>query len=211
VLQRKYRYQHTEFSGTIGTLAVNQLNFDSLLYAKKLFMDEVIIDQVKAFIFKDKTKPVDSTRFPVYLGQTVSKITLPLLIRHVKATHVQLESTEQKPDSTLAKVSITKATLEVMNITNLKPQTNLVMKADAYVNDKAHFKAGLTFYYSKPQFDFEGTVDEFKLPELNPLIQAYTPAKINKGVADEITFSGVASEKNAKGTMNFYITDWRSI
>jgi hypothetical protein len=203
VLQRKYRYQHTEFSGTIGTLAVNQLNFDSLLYAKKLFMDEVIIDQVKAFIFKDKTKPVDSTRFPVYLGQTVSKITLPLLIRHVKATHVQLESTEQKPDSTLAKVSITKATLEVMNITNLKPQTNLVMKADAYVNDKAHFKAGLTFYYSKPQFDFEGTVDEFKLPELNPLIQAYTPAKINKGVADEITFSGVASEKNAKGTMKF--------
>jgi hypothetical protein len=203
VLQRKYRHQHTEFSGTIGSLAVNRINFDSLLYAKKLFIDEVIIDQVKASIYKDKAKPMDSSRFPAYLGQTISKIRLPLMIKHIKATHLHLENTERKTDSTLAKVNITRATVDVKNITNLSPNSNLEMKADAYINDKAHFKAGLTFYYSKPQFDFEGTVDQFKLPDLNPLIQAYTPAKINKGIADEITFSGVATEKKATGTMKF--------
>lgn len=203
VLQRKYRYQHTEFSGTIGSLVINTINFDSLLYAKKLFMDEVIIDQVKASIYKDKTKPMDSTRFPAYLGQTVTKIALPMLIKQVIARQVHLENTERKPDSTLATVNITQGTVNVKNVTNLSPNTQLEMKADAYINDKAHFKARLTFYYSKPQFDFEAMVDEFKLPDLNPLIQAYTPAKINKGVADEITFSGVASQKNAKGTMKF--------
>lgn len=203
VLQRKYRYQHTEFSGTIGSLAIHRINFDSLLYAKKLFMDEVIIDQVKASIYKDKTKPMDSTRFPAYLGQTVNKISLPLLIRHVNATNVHLENTERKTDSTLATVNITRATMNVKNITNLSPNSQLEMKADAYINDKAHFKAGLTFYYSKPQFDFEGTVDQFKLPDLNPLIQAYTPAKINKGIADEISFAGVATEKKATGMMKF--------
>ena len=203
VLQRKYQYQHTEFSGTIGTLAINRINFDSLIYAKKIFIDEIILDQVNASIFKDKTKPIDSTRFPAYLGQTISKIPLPLLIKHVKATHVHLENTERKADSTLAQVNITQATMDVKNITNLSRNSSLNMKADAYINDKAHFKAGLTFYYSKPQFDFECTVENFKLPDLNPLIQAYTPAKINKGITDEIVLSGVATEKKATGTMKF--------
>jgi hypothetical protein len=150
---------------------------------------------------------MDSTRRPVYLGQTVSGISLPLLIRQVKVTDVELENTERKPDSTYAKVRITKATLEVKNITNLSNTDGLVMKADAYINGKAHIKSTLTFSYNKPQFTFEGQVLKFDLPDLSPLIQAYTPAKINKGVSDEIAFSGVAEQTNASGTMKFLYLD----
>jgi len=207
VLQRKYKYQHTEFSGSVGKLEIKKINFDSLIYAQKLFIDEIELDHVKTSIFKDKTKPMDSTRRPVYLGQTVSGISLPLLIKHVKATHVDLENTERKPDSTYARVNITKAKLEVKNITNLSTKDGLVMKADAYVNDEANFKATLTFSYQKPQFTFEGEVKKFDLPDLNALIQAYTPAKINKGVSDEIAFSGLAEQTKASGTMKFLYHD----
>jgi hypothetical protein len=203
VLQRKHKYQNTEFSGSVGKLELKKINFDSLIYAHKLFIDEIELDHVRAAIFKDKTKPMDSTRRPVYLGQTVAAISLPLFIKHIKATDVELENTERKPDSTYAKVKITKAKLEVKNITNLSTTDGLVMQADAYINDKAHFKAGLTFSYRKPQFSFEGEVKKFNLTDLNPLIQAYTPAKINKGVSDEISFSGVAEQTKASGTMKF--------
>ncbi len=47
---------------------------------------------------------MDTTRMPVYLGQTVTAIPVPVLIRHVKATNVNLDNTERKPDSTNAKV-----------------------------------------------------------------------------------------------------------
>ena len=207
VLQRKFKYQHTEFSGTVGKLELKQINFDTLLYAQKLFIDEIELDNVKASIFKDKTKPMDSTRRPVYLGQTVGAIDLPLLIKQVKATGVELENTERKPDSTYAKVKINKAKLEVINITNLNPTDVLVMQADAYIDGKAHFKAALTFSYQKPQFSFEGEVKKFNLPDLSPLIQAYTPAKINKGVSDEIAFSGIAEQTKASGTMKFLYHD----
>lgn len=207
VLQRKHQYQNTEFSGSVGKLEINQFNFDSLIYAKKLFIDEINLDNVKAAIFKDKTKPMDSTRRPVYLGQTVSAIALPLLINRVKATDVELENTERKPDSTYAKVNINKGTLEVKNITNLSSREGLQMKADIHINGKAHVKAGLIFSYQKPQFSFEGEVKKFDLPDLNPLIQAYTPAKINKGVSDEITFSGLAEQTKASGTMKFLYHD----
>ncbi len=207
VLQRKHQYQNTEFSGSVGKLEVKHVNFDSLMYAKKLFIDEIKLHNVKAAIFKDKTKPMDSARRPVYLGQTVSSISLPLLIKQVKATDVELENTERKPDSTYAKVNITKAKLEVNNITNLSTQEGLQMKADAHINGKAHFKAGLIFSYQKPQFSFEGEVKKFDLPDLNPLIQAYTPAKINRGVSDEITFSGLAEQTKASGKMKFLYHD----
>lgn len=207
VVQKQYQFQHTEFSGSVGTLELNQVNFDSLIHAKKLFVDAIILDSVKASIFKDKTKPIDSTRRPVYLGQTVSAIPLPLLIKHVKATHVNLENTERKPDSTYAKVNITRATLEVINLTNLAPRSQLVLNADAYIENKAHFKAGLTFPYRKPEFSFEGVVEKFNLPDLNPLIQAYTPAKINKGVSEEIAFVGLAEQTLATGTMKFIYHD----
>jgi hypothetical protein len=207
VLQRKYKYQHTELSGSVGTLEIRQLNFDSLIYGKKLFINEIVLDSARVFLFKDKTKPMDANRFPIYLGQTVSKISMPLRIDHVKATRVHLENTERKPDSTLAKVKITRATMEVKNITNRSPHSNLVMSADAWLEGKVRFKATLAFHYTKPQFTFEGNIEKFNLPDLTPLIQAYTPAKINKGVADEISFAGLAEQTRASGTFKFLYHD----
>jgi hypothetical protein len=207
VLQKKHQYQNVEFSGSVGSIDLNQVNFDSLIYAKKLFIDEIALEKVTAYVFKDKTKPLDKNRFPVYLGQTISKIPLPLRIKHVKATRVHLENTERKPDSTYVKVNITKATLDVKNITNQPTNTGLLMSADAYIENKAHFKASLIFYYNKPQFSFEAVVQKFNLPDLNPMIQAYTPAKIDKGTLDEITFSGLAEQTKANGTLKFLYHD----
>ncbi len=202
-IQKNYQYQHTEFSVSVGKLDMKAVNFDSLIYGEKLFVDEVELEEVKAAIFKDKTKPMDSSRFPVYLGQTIRSIKMPLRINKVKAKKVELENTERKPDSTLAVVKINKAKLEAENITNLAPKEKLVMRANAYINGKVQFYATLAFSYSKPQFSFEGKIDKFDLPDLNSLIQAYTPAKINEGVADEISFKGIAEEKNASGSMKF--------
>ncbi|MCU0358785.1 MAG: DUF748 domain-containing protein, partial [Cyclobacteriaceae bacterium] len=207
VLQRAYHYQHTEFSGSVGSLRLNEVNFDSILYAGKLFIDEVAIENVKASLYKDRTKPFDSTRYPVYLGQTIRGIKMPLSIRKVNATNVELKNTERKPDSTEATVIISKARLTAENITNLAPNQSLVMHADAYLLGKVRFNASLSFRYDKPAFHFEGRLASFNMPDLNPLIGAYTPAKINSGTADEISFSGIAEQSSASGTMKFLYHD----
>jgi hypothetical protein len=207
VIQRDYKFQHTEFSGSVGNLVLTGVNFDSLLYAEKLFIDRVELKNVQAEIFKDKTKPLDSARFPKYLGQTIRAIKMPFKISLVKATAVQLKNTERKPDSTYATIHVTRVAMEVKNITNLKPKDSLVATADAYLENKAHFKATLSFLYNSPQFLFRGKVDKFKLTDLNPLLQAYSPATIETGIADEIVFSGIAREREARGTMKFLCHD----
>jgi hypothetical protein len=70
-----------------------------------------------------------------------------------------------------------------------------------------HFGATLAFDYTKPQFKFEGVLDKFNLPDLNPVIEAYTPAKITNGVVDQISFSGVAGVASSTGTMKFLYHD----
>ena len=202
-LQKKHKYQHQEVSGAIGSLKVIDINFDSLIASKKIFINEILLDDVTASLFKDKTKPMDSSRMPIYLGQTIKAIPLPLLIKHVKCTKVTLVNVERKPDSTYAKVKIVRGTVDVSNVTNLSTEKGLVLKADAYIEDKAHAKLNVTFDYVKTQFSFEGAADAFNLTDLNPLILAYTPAKINKGNLDKMAFSGIAQRTSASGTMTF--------
>jgi len=206
-LQAAHKYQNTQFSGTVGNLNLAGVNFDSLIYKRKIFIDEITLDKVSAIIFKDKTKPVDKNHFPQYLGQSVKAIRPSLLIKRVKATNVDLVNRERNPDSSYATANINRATVEVKNITNLSGSGSLLLNAGAYIENKAPFSLSLVFQYREPQFSFNGKIEKFNLQDLNPLIQAYTPASINKGVVDELSFSGNAYRANATGTLKFLYHD----
>ncbi|TNF43674.1 MAG: hypothetical protein EP310_04300 [Bacteroidetes bacterium] len=206
-MQKRFKFQNTQFAGSVGSLNVSGINFDSLLYGKKLFIDEISIDSVSASIYKDKTKPIDANKFPEYLGQSVKAISLPLLIKKVTATNVNILNDERKPDSTYAKVNINRGTAEAKNISNINTGGFLSVKANAYLENKARFYLNLDFSYLQPQFNFEGRFNRFNLTDLNKVIESYAPAKIKKGIIDEITFSGIAKKTDSNGTMKFLYHD----
>ncbi len=206
-MQNRFTYQHTQASGTVGSISLNNVNFDSLIYYHGLFIHEVILDKPVVFIFKDNTKPVDKNHLPIYFGQQIPGIKLPLWIKQVKATNVQLTNVERKRDSSYAKVTLYRGTANVSNITNRSAKNPLTLNANAYIDNKVYFNLTLGFDYSKPQFSFDGKLAKFNLPDLNPVIQAYTPGKIIAGTADEIVFSGTVDRTNSTGTMKFLYHD----
>jgi hypothetical protein len=206
-MQKRYKYQNTQFSGNVGLFKIRGLNYDSLFYRKKLLIDEISLDSVSASIYKDKTKPMNMTVFPVYLGQSVKKISMPLKIDRLNATNVNLLNTERKIDSTYAKAHICRGTVSADNISNIGTSGVLMLKATAWLEDKVRFSLNLGFDYAKPEFSIEGSLDKFDFSDLNQLIGSYTPAKINAGKVDEIKFSGHAYEKEASGTMKFLYHD----
>jgi hypothetical protein len=146
-LQADHKFQHTDFSGSVGSLNMTGVNFDSLMRQGKIFIDEVILDKVSASIYKDMTKPVDTKKFPQYLGQSVKAIKPPLLIKQVKATNVTLVNKERNPDGSTATANLNRATLEVKNITNISFNEVLMIKANAYIENKAHLNLSLGFDY----------------------------------------------------------------
>lgn len=206
-IQKKFKYQKVNASGSLGTLNISQLDFDSLIYYNKIYIGLITLDSVTATVFKDKLKPLDTKRFPEYFGQDIPKIPIPLLIKRIKASNLTLYNTERKPDSTYAKVSLTRGNATLENITNLKKDKPMVMKADAYIDNKVRFYATLNFSYLRPHFSFTGGFGKFDLTKLNHLIQGYTPASVTKGMVDEISFSGNAEKTHADGTMKFLYHD----
>ena len=207
IIQSRYKYQHTHLAVTLGDLLLNNVSFDSLIYQQKLFIDELVLNDVTLSIFRDNTKPVDKNRVPLYLGQQIKAISLPIVIRQVKITGVNLVNTERKPDGMLAKANINRGTVTVSNLTNQPSAGMLEMTADAFIENRARTNLRLAFSYEAPQFNFRGRIAKFHLPNLNPLIQSYTPAKILKGTADEITFSGTVYRTWSTGTMQFLYHD----
>jgi hypothetical protein len=112
-----------------------------------------------------------------------------------------------KADGTLAKARLTRSSIFAANITNLSTVQPFIMKANSYLEDKAHFNAELVFDYTKPRYNMDVRFDQFNLIDLNQIIQAYTPASILSGTLDELSFSGVATENGSTGTMKFLYHD----
>jgi len=206
-MQKRFVYQTSQFSGTIGSINLIGVNFDSLIYKGQIFIDDIVLDKVSAFIFKDQRKPIDKNRFPGYPGQQIKNISTPLVIKHLKATNVNLVNKELKPDGNYGQANINRATLNVENITTSPSDKPLTVNANAYIENKARANVSFSFSYDQPQFSIDGAVNQFNLSGLNPLIKSYTPASIEKGIVDEITFSINAYRTNAGGTMKFLYHD----
>jgi len=202
-MQKMYKYQATQISGTISNAKLLNVNFDTLIYYHKIFVDKVELDKIEISVFKDKTKPLDKNRVPEYLAQQLTAIPFPMMINLLKATNVNAVSKEIKPDGNHATVNISHGTLEAKNISSLPSANLLTLNATAFIENKAQVSLDLFFSYLKPEFNMSGTVGKFNLPDLNPLFQSFAPLNIKKGIADGITFSGTATRTNSKGTMKF--------
>lgn len=206
-MQKKFTYRTSLFSGSFGTMNLVGLNFDSLIHKGTILIDEMVLDKVSANIFTDQRKPIDKNKFPGYPGQQIKAIPIPLFIKQLKATNVNLANKEQKPDGSFGRANINRATLTVKNITTFPTNERLTVNADAYIENKAHANVTLSFDYTQPQFAINGIIQRFNLPDLNPLLQSYTPGKIEQGVLDKMTFSGNVYRTNANGTMTFLYHD----
>ncbi len=206
-LQKRYKYQTTQVSGTIGTMKMMNVNFDTLVYKRKIVVDEIKMDKIEISVFKDKTMPVDKSRIPEYLGQQLAKIPMPLTVNRLKATNINVVSLERKPDGNYAKVKLQRGMLEAGNISSQASDKLLTLSAEAFIENKVHFNLDINFSYLKPEFNMSGTVAKFNLPDLNSLFLSFAPVNIKKGTADGITFSAIAYRTNAKGSMKFLYHD----
>ena len=207
VIQKKYEFQQANFSGTVGSIHLRGVNFDSLMYADKILIDEIALDSMSVAIFKDNTKPKDTQRFPKYPAQAIMEISNPVRINQVIATHLDLLNEERRPDGTSAKVKITQGTAAIKNITNRSPEQELMLQANARLADRVEVNLDLKFSYAKPEFSFVGGMSSFDLKNLNPIITAYSAAEIVQGTADDVKFTGNATETAATGSLKFLYHD----
>jgi hypothetical protein len=84
-MQRRFKYRKEHMAVDIGSLKLEGVNFDSLIYKRMVLVDEILLDKVTAELYKDLRKPFPPNHRPKYLGQQFQSMDMPLFIRHVKA------------------------------------------------------------------------------------------------------------------------------
>ncbi len=206
-MQKRFTWRTPVFSGTVGTLKLVDLNFDSLIYRQKIMIEELGIDNAAVTIYTDQTKPINMNKFPGYPGQQIGNIPIALQIKKLNGTNISLVNRERKPDGEQGQIHINRLTLNGQNITTFPTKELLSVNADAYIENKAHVKVGLGFNYNEPQFSINAKVSPFNLPDLNPLLRSYTPASIEKGKLDDLTLDAMATKTGSSGTMKFLYSD----
>jgi hypothetical protein len=201
-MQKHYKFQKTDVSVSVGSMKLSSINFDDLS-RKKVFAGKLMLDSVDASIYKDNTKLVDPEHLPGYPGPQIASIPVPVKIDEVDVSQLHLESIEIKRDGIPAKVNLNRGTVHATGITNLKPDDELAVDIEAFIEDKVKFEVQLGFSYKEPQIKLKGHFGRFNLLDINKLIAAYTPAKIDSGIADDISFTGVITRTQSSGTMKF--------
>jgi hypothetical protein len=206
-MQKRFAFRKEHFAVDIGTIQVLGLDFESLMHQQQLLIDEIRLDKVSAKIYKDLTKDFPPDHRPKYLGQQFQSISMPMRIGLIKVTNVNLLNTEVKPDGGIGKANLNRATVTIENVTSMPSNKMLTIKADAYIENAAHAFLQFRFDYNKPQFSIDGQIGKFDLTSLNALTNSYAPARIKKGLVDEITFSGMVYSTRSTGTMKFLYHD----
>ena len=201
-IQKKEKYENSQYEVSIGDLNIENINFDSLIYERKLFIEKISLDSVEAVIYKNGKKPVNMSNVPKYLGQSIKSIGIPLRVDLVVADHANILSLEEIP-GIMGKANVNRAKAELTNITNLDESRPLVLKTEAYLENKVNFRVKLEFSYTQPQFSVDVKFRSFNMTDMNPIITSYTPGKVNSGIADEISLEGMVYQKYAEGTMKF--------
>jgi Domain of Unknown Function (DUF748) len=206
-MQKRFVWRAPVFSGTLGTLKLVDLNFDSLIYRQKILIEELGIDNASVTIYTDQTKPINPNKFPGYPGQQIGNIPIPMQIKKLTGTNITLLNKERRPDGGQGQIHINRLTLQGQNITTFPTKELLSVNADAYIENKAHVKLGLGFNYNEPQFSINARVSPLNLPDLNTFLRSYTPASIEKGRLDDLTLDAMATKTGSSGTMKFLYSD----
>ncbi|MDP3442707.1 MAG: hypothetical protein Q8T08_07555, partial [Ignavibacteria bacterium] len=133
LIPTKSKYRQTQFSGSLGSLKMSGVNFDTLSLAQKLFIEKISLDSIDLNLFVDKAKMIDPKKFPEYLGQKIISIPLPIEVKYVEAKAVNLVNTEKKENGEYAKIHVQHGTLEAQNITNLPTTEPLSLTLSAYI------------------------------------------------------------------------------
>lgn len=198
-----HKYQKELYTISVKKVNLMNISFDRLQFNRVVFVGQVNLDSADVLIYKDKTKEIDLKRFPEFPGQQIKSIGIPVTINELILSGSSLEYQEKKADGDLASVKVGRLNLKAQNISNQTPVSGLLVKGDAYLENKVPFDLVLNFSYKNPEFSFKGSIKPFELKDLNRVIVAFSPASIKTGFMDAINFSGNGYKSQASGDLEF--------
>jgi len=198
-----YKYQTIRPEVSVQNIKMTHIDFDNIIDNKGLFTDSLIIQGVKADLYKSKLKPLNTHKIPHYLALQIKSINYPLKIKVIKASDVDIDFSLQQEDGRLSHVTINKIKGTLKNVQNKSSSQKLFLKASGRIENSIPFSADLVFDYKRDHYTYKGQVYKSNLVQISKMIKSFAPVEIRSGLINSLKFNGVISRTDSHGKMTF--------
>lgn len=171
-------------------------------------IDSILIDKLKIELYKDKNKPWNYDKRPMFLQQKLKHLKQPLHIDMVKVSNSKLIYSERPKDSKkLLVVDISNMSAQLDFVTSIRDSLrsgkNLKINLKGYLMNTSHLNLDVVMPYNSrvDTFYFAGYLGPADFVKFNPAIYPATGIKFDAGKLESVKFSANASPKRAEGKM----------
>ncbi|WP_431213622.1 hypothetical protein ACQ86N_01525 [Puia sp. P3] len=177
------------------------------LWRKSIRCDSLVIGESAFKIYRDMTRPPDTTskvgKFP---QQQLMRLPFPLSIRKVIFNHSFIEYKERNAKSrNSGRVQFHDARATIRNVTNIRKDIHednrCVLDFHARFLNKAPVDARLVMLLKDPKgrFTIDGGIGSLDVASLNPLTEPMALTRLEKGKIDHLQFSIRGTDSTGDG------------
>jgi len=211
-LANSYRFNSDVYTINLKELRIFKLNLQKIIQNEGFFMDSIQISQFSIDIYKDKRKPFDENKRPVFPHDLLKKMELPILIPKISIVDSQLfyEEKLEKKDASM-KITLNELNINIHNVTSIKAyrEESLKIEMNSKFMNKTplYVKMDLPLKDDQNTFFFSGKLGASPLKHYESILVPALGIKVLKGDLKGLTFQASANNYSSKGTMTMLYSD----
>ena len=216
-LGASYKYTTGVFDVEAKSIKIYGYNIDETLRQGILDIDSICIDGLQFEIYKDRTKPFDESKRPLFVQEQLKTMKQPLHIKKVKVSNSDFNFVlrPEKSDN-LMKIGISNINIEANFITSIKDslqsdkQLNINLEGILMKTSALHLNIIMPYNSPVDTFYFSGELSGGDFKKFNPALFPVTGIKFDGGRLNSMRFYAYASPKSAKGLMTMLYEDLKA-
>jgi hypothetical protein len=207
-LAASYKFTKEVFDVELKNLTVYGFKLKEVVRFGIIDVDSVVLNKLNIELYKNKDKPWDFKRRPVFLQQQLKKMKVPLHIAHVFIRDSYLKYAEKpKGSKKLMVVEIPELNAQLDFVCSMKDSIrsskNLMINLKGKLMNASYLDLDIVMPYnsSVDTFYFSGNLSSANFVKFNPAVYPATGIKFTDGKINRVLFSANASPKRAEGQM----------
>ncbi len=192
---------------------IKSINFFGYKFGKAfrkgvIDIDSILIDGMKIDIYKDRTKPFDTSKRPLFIQQQLKTLGQPLHIKNVRVSNGSFTfALRPEGKEKLMKVDISNINADVDFVTSVSDSLQLCKELQVNLNGILMGASTVSLHVNMPYnspvdtFYFSGELGSGNFKKFNQALYPVTGIKFNAGRLNSLKFHANASPKAANGTM----------
>ncbi|MFK7907742.1 MAG: hypothetical protein AB8B69_21565 [Chitinophagales bacterium] len=193
-------------------LDINALLSRGAFNVKKILVKNPLVES-----FMDQRLKPAPNRVLTMPQHLLQNLPMPVYIDHIEVTDGKIEySAYGKTGAKMGILTMDRFNASLRNLTNndllMSKESKVTLQANAYVMGTGFLTLDFAFPLNSSDYGhtFSGSLSEMPMADFNPILEV-VPARVDDGKINKITFSAFATDKRARGKLQFYYDDLKVV